>query len=91
MYILNRVFIVPLLSLFLILIPVVGIFLCITIISFWFVLKYNSIFKALNEPSQEDIKEDIQSVAESFDSETVINTKKYKIDELKDSEAEKLR
>jgi len=80
----NRLFIVPLLSLFLILIPAIGIFLTILVIVLWFIIKYDSIYKALTEVN---IKHDVEEYAK--ETETPINTKDYKQGELSESELEK--
>ncbi len=81
----NRVFLIPFLSLFLILIPVVGIFLTIIIIAFWLYLNYDTIYKALNEVN---IKHDVQESVDKLD-KTAINTKKYKRGDISESELEK--
>jgi hypothetical protein len=73
----NRIFIIPLLSLFLMLIPVVGVFLTIIVISFWFVIKYDSIFKAINKPETSNIVG-----IQVLEPKPMINTKKYKINEV---------
>jgi heme/copper-type cytochrome/quinol oxidase subunit 2 len=81
----NKLFIVPILSLFLILIPAIGIFLCILVIVIWFLVKYNSIYEALVEVNN---KHDVEEYVKT---ETIpeINTKKYKRQELSESEANK--
>lgn len=83
----NRLFIVPLLSLFLILIPAIGIFITILVIVVWFLVKHDDIYEALTAVN---IKHDVQQSADQLD-KTAINTKKYKREEISKTELESMK
>lgn len=81
----NRLFYIPILSLFLLVIPAIGIFLTILVIAVWFAVKHSDIYDAL---TQVNLKHDVQDIVDRLD-ETAINTKKYKRGEVSETELEK--
>ena len=81
----NRIFIVPILALFLILIPTIGIFLTVIVIVLWGIIKYDSIYEVLTAVN---IKHDVEKHIKETKTMPEINTKKYKRGELSESEME---
>ena len=83
----NRIFVIPLLSLFLLLIPVIGVFITVIIIIIWAFVNYDKIVKVLQTP-EINVKDTEDQIIKDIDQ---INAKDYKRGDIRDDELEKMR
>lgn len=83
----NRIFVIPLLSLFLLLIPVIGVFLTVIIIVVWALVNYDKIVKVLQTP-ETNVKEIEKQIIKEMNQ---INAKTYKRGDITDDELEKMK